>query len=72
MRVEKRENSNFITADNGKYIKWGGCYFRMAHMPLSVDVAEVEEVDESEGIAAIKEMEDAEQINNEGTEEVEA
>ena len=40
--------------------------------PLSVDVAEVEEVDESEGIAAIKEMEDTEQINNEGAEEVEA
>ena len=48
MIVEHRERNNYVAAEESKYLKWHNDYFKMAYLPLTVDLAEITEVDESE------------------------
>ena len=48
MIVEHRERNNYVAAEESKYLKWHNYYFKMAYLPLTVDLAEITEVDESE------------------------
>lgn len=48
MIVEHRESNNYVAAEESKYLKWRNDYFKMAYLPLTVDLSEITEVDESE------------------------